>query len=421
MGTHFDRALILFRQSRFDLAEQELVQEIGEAPNNAVATSLLGLCLSQRSAFKEATATVEIALALDPTLPFAHYALANILYQRNRFAEALSPLQEALRLDPSEPDYCALLSSTYFSLERWPEALQAAEQGLFVNPVHQGCTNVRVMALVKLSRTVEASAAIEEALRRDPDDALTHANQGWLCLELGKIEPALEAFREALRLAPSLEWARRGIVEAMKARNLFYRVFLAYALWSNKLKPAMRVVFFLGLFLSLGLLVKLSDAVPSLEPLFWLTFGLYVCFAIFSWIATPFSNLLLRLDRFGRLALSAEETTATNWFGGMVLAATLCGAIGVIGNSIYFSMAAVALLLSVLPLSAIFRCDPGWPRTAMASLTAVLVVCGLLGTLGLALGEQGIWFSAPALGLFGGGFLISTWMGNLLAQVTVKA
>jgi tetratricopeptide (TPR) repeat protein len=421
MGSHFDRALILFRQSRFDLAEQELRQDLAEDPNNGVTTALLGLCLSQRSAYKEATATVESALALAPTLPFVHYALANILYARNRFVEALTPLQEALRLDPGEPDYFSLLSSTYFSLERWPEALQAAEQGLSVNAEHLGCMNVRVMALVKLGRTGQASIAIEEALRRDPDDALAHANQGWLFLEAGKVEAALAAFRESLRLAPSLEWARRGIVEAMKARNPLYRIFLAYALWSVKLKPIFRVALVFGLFLSLGFLTKLTDAFPKLEPLFWIAFGLYLCFAVFSWIATPLSNLLLRLDRFGRLALSQEETMATNWFGGMVLAASICGIIGIFGKNIFFSMAAVALLLSVLPLSAVFRCDPGWPRTVMAGLTAVLVACGLLGTLGLALGDSGLWLSAPALGLFGGGFLISTWMGNILAQVTVKA
>ena len=38
------------------------------------------------------------------------------------------------------------------------------------------------------------------ALARRPDDPMTHANQGWALLHEGKPYPAMEHFREALRL-----------------------------------------------------------------------------------------------------------------------------------------------------------------------------------------------------------------------------
>ncbi len=46
------------------------------------------------------------------------------------------------------------------------------------------------------------------ALANDPENALTHANQGWALLHRGDHERALEHFREALRIDPELEWAR---------------------------------------------------------------------------------------------------------------------------------------------------------------------------------------------------------------------
>ena len=69
-----------------------------------------------------------------------------------------------------------------------------------------------------------------EALGRNPENAHTNANQGWSLLHGGQPGKALEHFREALRLDPDLEFARAGMVEALKADPLgFYR--------ENELEP----------------------------------------------------------------------------------------------------------------------------------------------------------------------------------------
>jgi len=74
------------------------------------------------------------------------------------------------------------------------------------------------MALVKLGRREAAAATIGAALAKDPQNAHTHANQGWALLHHGDHARRLEHFREALRLDPELDWAR--------------------AAWSRPLRPA---------------------------------------------------------------------------------------------------------------------------------------------------------------------------------------
>ena len=66
---------------------------------------------------------------------------------------------------------------------------------------------------------------------RDPDDAFSHANQGWTLLEQGNRKKAMEHFRESLRLDPTNGWAQAGLVEAIKAGNPVYAVMLKYFLW----------------------------------------------------------------------------------------------------------------------------------------------------------------------------------------------
>src|SRR5206468_3894993 len=142
----------------------------------------------------------------------------------------------------------------------------AAEQGLQLDPEHVGCANLRAMAMVKLGRKAEAGATIDAALAKNPDNALTHANQGWTLLEKGDAKKALEHFCEALRLDPENAWARHGIVEALKARNLIYAVMLKYFLWMSKLsRQAQWAIILIGYFGN-QMLGSMARTNPRLAP-----------------------------------------------------------------------------------------------------------------------------------------------------------
>ena len=44
-------------------------------------------------------------------------------------------------------------------------------------------------------------------------------------------------FKETLRINPSLDWARAGMVETLKARNFIYRWLLQYFFFMARLQP----------------------------------------------------------------------------------------------------------------------------------------------------------------------------------------
>ena len=76
---------------------------------------------------------------------------------------------------------------------------------------------------------------------------LTHANQGWALLHRGNYQRALEHFREALRIDPELDWARAGIVEALKAHHFIYRQMLRFFLWIGRQARVAQWVIILGI------------------------------------------------------------------------------------------------------------------------------------------------------------------------------
>ncbi|MCK6459659.1 MAG: tetratricopeptide repeat protein [Planctomycetes bacterium] len=419
MGVHIERARILFQQSRWEPAEAELRKELASDPGAWDAHALLALCLAAQGRYDDATREGQEAIRLAPDRAFCHYALGHVYVARRRFREAEQCAREAIRLEPDDPDYFELLADVCFAQERWEDALEAAERGLALDAEHAGCTNTRAMALVKLGRRGEAGEALEGALGRDPENALTHANEGWRQLELGKAEKALEHFREALRLEPGNEWARQGIVEALKARSVIYSLVLRYFLWMAKLGGRVRWAVILGGYFGAKLLQKLARKNPDLAPFVWPILVLYVVFCLLTWLATPLFNLLLRLNRFGRLALSREETVASNWVGACLLVSLLSIALGAILGARPLLFTGLGIFALLIPLAATFACQAGWPRRAMGAYTALLAATGAAG-LGFSLADARSAAAALFLVLFLVGVMASAWVANVLLAVVPR-
>jgi Flp pilus assembly protein TadD len=426
MNQHLHRAILLVQQSRHELAETELRQALALDPDEAQAHAWLALCLAKREAFADATTEAQQAIHLAPDFPFAYYALAHIYYARNRSVEARAAIQEAIRLDSSDADHFSLLAGIEVQEKHWSAALAAAEQGLELDPSHVGCTNFRAIALVKMGRRAEAGATIDAALAKNPENSTTHANQGWTCLESGNPQKALEHFKEALRLDPDNEWARQGIVEALKARNIIYAVMLKYFLWMSRFGAGKQWMILLGAFFGNRILYSLSKSNPALAPWLMPLRILYLAFAVLTWTADPLFNLVLRTNRFGRLALSAEQITASNWFGTCLLIAltSLVACLFLSFNSPW-SVSALVFGLLLLPVSSIFKCATGWPRRIAAGYTIGLALIGI-ALVGLvvvaesqpvATGKETMSNFGPLFSIFIIGFVISTWGANLLLVI----
>ena len=378
-----ERGRLLYQQSRYDLAETELRQALSQDPGHAYGHALLALTLLQRKQLKQATQEAQEAIHLVPDYAFAHYALAKVWYNRHHYDVSRTAIDEAIRLDPENADYRFLLGAIHYDEKRWKEALQSAEEGLQLDAENASCANLRAMALVKLRRGVEAGNTIGAALARDPENAATHANQGWALLHEGKSAEALPYFKEALRLNPNSEWARKGIVEALKARNPVYAPILRGVLWMSTLSPRARF----GVYAA-GYLVSRITGLMIL----WLVF------ILLTWITGPFFNLLLRLDPFGRLALSREQIVESNWIGAVLLLAAFSEVIYLVARQDHAQVAALVFVLLLFPIAGVFRTPLGWTRTVMTVYSGLTALLGLTSVFFVSFGPD--FTSDPLVVLF---------------------
>jgi len=395
MSTHIERARLLIQQSRYELAAKELQKALAVDPDDPIAHALMAICLAEQKKFDQAYGEARQAATLAPDLPYTQYVLAYVRYQQDILAEAERAINNAIQLDPWDADHFALLAQIKYQQRKWQDALEAAESGLEIEAEHLTCANLRAMALNQLGRGDEAGRALEDALAQDPENALTHANQGWTALQRGEAQKALEHFRESLRLDPTNDWARSGMVEALKARYFVYRLMLKYHFFMSRLSGRSQWFVLIGLYF-------VAKIIPFL-------FIPYLIFVFLSWTSTPLSNLMLRLNRYGRLLLTKEEIMASNLVGGLLLTATASVVIAALTWRPPAIIAAVGCIIMTIPVAGSFSIEKPRPRKAMFIYTGVmgfLLVAGFL----LALIGSELYFAL--IPFFVLGFMLFSWIAN---------
>ncbi|MCM2372624.1 tetratricopeptide repeat protein [Aporhodopirellula aestuarii] len=412
------RAHLLMRQGRSDKAADQLKQLLAQDPGVAEAHAMLSLCMSHdRDQWHDATREAEQAIHQAPDMGFSHYALAVIMQKRKRLPEALNAAKEAIRLDTAEPQYYALAASIHAQQQQWQNALETSTEGLAIDPDSEGCSTIRSLALERLGRPDDALAQANAAVARNPDSAESHAMRGWAQLHSGDHLAAQDSFREALRLDPTDNFARSGMIEALNNNHLLFRLVFRFYSFIGRMAQGAQWAIILGLFFGMRLLNSLADQYPAIEPYVLPISILYLSFCLLSWIAEPLFNTFLRFHPFGKFLLSDKQRWSSNLVG-------TCIGIGVVGGIIQairgdlvggIIMFLAPVFLS-LPISTSFEVDEGWPRTVCIAISVVLTVLCFTAIALIAVdGPWGIPYALFALGI-----MIFTFAGNYLRTVTVR-
>lgn len=376
---HFQRGLLLYQQDRNAMAEAELRLALAADPDHTTAHAVLALCLSEQNKLEAAEAEVAQAVRLDPLDAFAHYARAQVLAKQDRRADAEAAVRTAIGLNHTAASFYSLLANLRLAAGDPAGAVGAAEQGLAHDPNDAGCSALRTMALLRLGRTADATDETAEALRRDPRDPYAHAGHGWALVHAKRPAEALPHFREALRLDPTNEWARSGMIEALKARYWVYRQMLGFFLWMSRRGAGGQWAIIVGLLVTQQVLAGVARNQPAVQPFVDPVLYLFFAFVMLTWLADPLFTLLLRLNRFGRLALNAEERRQSSWVGAGV-AAALVGLLVWALPTLYATIGmlwALAWSMTLIPLAAVFRCPAGWRRNLMACYTGGMVAANV--------------------------------------------
>ncbi len=377
---------ILIQQKKYSEAEKVLADLLGQDSNNIHFLSLLAEVSLQQGKYDHANSIIDQAIGLSPESPHLFYMKSRIAIDQDQLGDAEKHINQAIQLNPYDADYYALLAFIRLGRKQFSEALETANRALEIDAENLLALNTRSTALNKLDRSEESYETIQGALREDPNNAYTHANYGWALLEKGDHKKALEHFKEALTSDPSYIYAQSGMLEALKATNPVYRLFLKYSFWMSNLTAKYQWGVIIGFYLGFRALKMIARANESLQPyLIPLIIALGLV-AFSTWVIAPISNLFLRFNKYGKLLLDKDEKMSSNF---------VAGAFGVFiaGLILYFfssddKMLAIAVFgfCMMLPFGSMFSSSKS--KNALQIYTFILACAGISGiTLAFLTGE----------------------------------
>ncbi len=378
MNHHLERGRLLLMQNRPKDAEIEFQKALQQDPQDAIAMALLAECYMESSRFPEALEMAKNAVHEEPEIPFLFYVLAKAQYYNKRIKDARQTIASGLEMDPENADFYLMLSNIEFYDENWQAALEAAKNGLALEPDSVNLINLRAQALVRLNRKEEAAVTMDEALRRAPEDSYSHANKGWIAMERGEFDQSVLHFREALKLNPTNTYARSGLKEAIKGKNLLYRGVLKYFFWVSKMSEKNRWAFIIGLYVVYRIIIWAAEQYPTIAPLLYPLIAAYVIFAFSSWIAAPISNLFLQLHPLGKYALTDDERLGANITGAVGAIALGCLIVFIVNGNVLFQALGIVLGVLLIPVGGTFSVDErSKARKYLLMYTAALALSGL--------------------------------------------
>lgn len=400
---------ILLRQGKLDEAEQLLKELLSGDTNNILFLSLLAEVHLQQDKVDSARNIVGNAIALSPDSSHLFYIKSRIAIQQGSYDEAEQSIQHALELDPYDATYFAMFANIKLLRKQYEEALTLANKALEIDAENLLGLNTRSTALLKLNRSAESFATIEGALREEPNNAYTHANYGWGLLEKGEHKKALEHFRESLKNDPTFEYAQLGMMEALKASNAVYRLFLQYKFWMGNLRAKHQWGVIIGFVIGVRILRGIAKASETLQP-YLIPFVILLSLVAFStWILTPIGNLFLRFNPYGNFLLGKHEKMSANF----VAVSFLIFFVGllmffVLADDRFLPVAAFGFAM-MPPFSVMF--SPSTPKHALFFYSVIMAAAGI-ASIGLTFSTGDVFNSMTFIFILG--FVVFQWVANFL-------
>lgn len=394
--------------NRHEEAVAMLLQHLASHPEDADAHTELAITRYQMDGQgKAALVSIETAIALEPDTPELFAVQSLILNKLDRDKEALAAAETAIALDADLAFGWAAKGAALGGMQKWAAGEEACREALRLDPDYEFALNQIAIFLRMQGKLADSSEEVAARLERDAEDPLAHANAGWASFQSGDRKQAETHFQEALRLDPTMEYARMGLRETYKARSLFYRGYLKWIFFLQKYSDKQQWLIIIGIFLAYHLGRGVLEAIdPRLAVALVI---LYLFFAFGSYLASGIGSFLLLKDRVARLTLTGSEKREGLFVGGGFFLGLLLIALSFI----------VFRPLAFLGASLILSCIPGgmfWVnpsklgKIVFGSLLAIVYGCGI-GLFALSLvpggasGTGGSLISTALLAAFG-----ATWL-----------
>jgi tetratricopeptide (TPR) repeat protein/SAM-dependent methyltransferase len=205
----------LLQAGRFAEAESALRRIVAQAPTDAEAHFLLGMCRYQQGEARDALAPMRRAVELAPAAVQFAVNFGYVLGETGELGEAERVLRGVVSCAPRDPVALNALGITLQQAGRLQEALAVFERGIAIAPRDDGLHNNYGRTLRDAGRTEQALAEIRTALSLNPANLMARLNLGNVLRDTGALAEAIAAYEQVAAAAPNLNMALHNLGEAL--------------------------------------------------------------------------------------------------------------------------------------------------------------------------------------------------------------
>jgi tetratricopeptide (TPR) repeat protein len=217
--TVFDRGKRFMQEGKYDLAIRDLEIFLSGRPETPRAHALLGEAYWKQGQAAKAIEHLSRAIELDPRDVTQRLTFAKLLLLAKEpdLDAAERHLRAALESEPNHPECLAWLGCLLVERRRYDEAVAHFERST-IGHAPGGYELYRWgTALVELGRPEAAVEKLRLSANKSPRAAQTHWSLAEVLAGLGRVDEAIQHYRVAGELAPSLPAAER--IRALEQRG----------------------------------------------------------------------------------------------------------------------------------------------------------------------------------------------------------
>jgi tetratricopeptide (TPR) repeat protein len=261
-------------------AVETLRRVLGQAPDHALAHSLLAAALLRQHRLHAARYEAKIGLELDVESGTAHEILARVYVAERKFVLAAEHIDRAIELAPEEPSHLLAKAMLHELQGKRDDALAALKAALALDPEDPDILIGLADNHLGRGKLDEAERYARAALEIQPDHGEGLVTMGQLLLRRGRVEEARDHAIWALASDPSSRSALVLLASVKARQSLLLGTWWRFSAWLGGMADGRIVLVLLGAYVlqRTGTIYALDHGQPRTAQLVsyaWLAICIY--------------------------------------------------------------------------------------------------------------------------------------------------
>lgn len=218
----FQTALQLHQVGKLKEAYPLYKSILNVAPNHAGANQFLGVVSHQLGDHKTAEKLIKKALKLNPKSAQALTHLGSAMLAQGKTSEARSQFYKATKLQPDYAEAHVNLGVAYQQFQELDQALKSIKKAIKLSP-KAGSYNILGSILRAQGKLEEAISAYNQAIKLNPQLPEAYNNLGNVYVSMGNDELAIDSFNNAIDQSPNYAEAHFNIGQLYQTNNELHK------------------------------------------------------------------------------------------------------------------------------------------------------------------------------------------------------